>query len=493
MGRREEQAARRALEQQGEDEVIEISRDGRIQTSGSSVLPSGERKIKVEDEIGEYSSALIGPNERGLNRWYVENAKIREYFPQFRLFAQDNRIVSCKGRLRTNWERIYNINIKIPRNYPYEMPRVFVDGIEYDMTNLIKEWNTEAHTVAFIIYRLEEFLNNKPESLGRPNDNDVNKAEKLKDNNIVKDSKLVSMQGEGLSLSEMIKATHIKIILPTEVVKKIYELYEDYPSVENGGRIIGIYDNIENGIPKVIRVYTIIPPGPRAKRTPVSLFQDGEWQDWIFRKLELIEPNLHYVGSFHHHCSNRLSHLSSGDIEGYQYLLKKYKPKSKVFLAVLMYKAPSNSDILKYPIVPVELAKNFIDNCCNLYFVTPDAVFNIKQLNVSIDFETNTQVQVQDISNTVNKLKDTDMPSYLRQDFLKTKFNRLQNKLEGLHIPFKIILNKKNDDLKVVLDNLSKITFRRELNKDEIVTLNFPLYNTNNSYKEALKWIIQEF
>jgi hypothetical protein len=72
-----------------------------------------------------------------------------------------------------------------------------------------------------------------------------------------------------------------------------------------------------NGDHRNIQVWGVLGAGPKAKRSPISFFQDGDYQEKAFRAIERDHPDVEHLGSWHTHHVNGLNTLSSGDLKTY--------------------------------------------------------------------------------------------------------------------------------------------------------------------------------
>jgi hypothetical protein len=132
----------------------------------------------------------------------------------------------------------------------------------------------------------------------------------------------------------MINYNDITIRLSEGIVNSIFDECEKYDSDETGGRLIGVYSSVHKKLE--IQVNGEIGPGPKAKRSMTSFFQDGESQEEIFRKIELEHPNIEHLGNWHTHHVNGYSTLSQGDVETYHRIVNHEKYTSLFFYALLV-------------------------------------------------------------------------------------------------------------------------------------------------------------
>src|SRR5262245_14169366 len=110
-------------------------------------------------------------------------------------------------------------------------------------------------------------------------------------------------------------AAQTRVALPHAALTVVFDECDGFDHDETGGRVIGTY-NVE-GSHLSINVTGIIESGPRARRSAVSFFQDGEHQERIFREIERHHPAIEHLGNWHTHHVNGLPTLSGGDIETY--------------------------------------------------------------------------------------------------------------------------------------------------------------------------------
>src|SRR5579859_1975016 len=101
------------------------------------------------------------------------------------------------------------------------------------------------------------------------------------------------------------------VSIAKEALESIFDECDQFDSHETGGRLIGSYEQKEGRYS--IRLLGVIGPGPNAERSATSFFQDGAYQEKIFRLIEESLPEIEHLGNWHTHHVNGLSSLSSGD------------------------------------------------------------------------------------------------------------------------------------------------------------------------------------
>jgi|ERR1700733_93583 len=130
------------------------------------------------------------------------------------------------------------------------------------------------------------------------------------------------------------KSPKVTILFPRKAMEAVFDECDKYDVDETGGRIIGTY--VKKGKQYDISVLGIIDPGPNARRSPTSFFQDGEYQERVFREVEKEHPDLEHLGNWHTHHVNGLGTLSSGDRATYQRIVNHEKHNTEFFYALLV-------------------------------------------------------------------------------------------------------------------------------------------------------------
>ncbi len=130
------------------------------------------------------------------------------------------------------------------------------------------------------------------------------------------------------------KNPKVTVSFPRKAMEAVFNECDKYDLDETGGRIIGTYR--KKGKQYEISVLGIIDPGPNARRSPTSFFQDGEYQERVFREVEKEHPDLEHLGNWHTHHVNGLPTLSSGDRATYQRIVNHDKHNTDFFYALLV-------------------------------------------------------------------------------------------------------------------------------------------------------------
>ena len=140
-------------------------------------------------------------------------------------------------------------------------------------------------------------------------------------------------------------AEDVRLILPEAALTTIFDECDRFDEDETGGRVIGTFKESHRNL--VLRVNGIIEPGPKAKRSRVTFFQDGNHQERIFRQIERSHSEIEHLGNWHTHHMNGLSTLSAGDITTYRRTVNHHKHNTPFFYALLVVAKCKTSDPLE--------------------------------------------------------------------------------------------------------------------------------------------------
>ncbi|HOX02189.1 MAG TPA: hypothetical protein P5555_07755 [Candidatus Paceibacterota bacterium] len=130
-------------------------------------------------------------------------------------------------------------------------------------------------------------------------------------------------------------AEHVRLVIPRVALAEIFNECDRFDRDETGGRVIGSYAK-ESAGELTIRVQGIIESGPGTQRSPVALFQDGEYQENIFREIERSHPEVEHLGNWHTHHVNGLRTLSAGDVATYRRTVNHSRHNTSFFYAALV-------------------------------------------------------------------------------------------------------------------------------------------------------------
>ena len=136
-------------------------------------------------------------------------------------------------------------------------------------------------------------------------------------------------------LLTFLTARRVRVFLPKAALTQIFDECDCSSDDETGGRVIGFYSAGPDGW-LTIRIGGLIAAGPRAKRSPVSLFQDGVYQIRVFRYLERFYPEVEHLGNWHTHHVNGLPALSTGDLVTYHRTVNHPLHNTSFFYALLV-------------------------------------------------------------------------------------------------------------------------------------------------------------
>lgn len=137
---------------------------------------------------------------------------------------------------------------------------------------------------------------------------------------------------------------NICLLMPKAAFTTVFDECDGFDQDETGGRVIGTFEEDRGKL--VIHVTGIIEAGPQARRTAVSFFQDGSYQEQVFRRIESHFPQIEHLGNWHTHHVNGLQHLSGGDIETYHRTVNHRNHNAPFFYAMLVTGKHRSSDPL---------------------------------------------------------------------------------------------------------------------------------------------------
>lgn len=120
------------------------------------------------------------------------------------------------------------------------------------------------------------------------------------------------------------------------VLESIFDECDQHNMDETGGKLIGFYKFNRGKL--YLEIADVLAPGPNTRRSPTSLFQDGVYQEDLFRQIEMKYPKIEHLGSWHSHHVNGLSTLSQGDITTYTNTVNHSKYNVDFFYALLITK-----------------------------------------------------------------------------------------------------------------------------------------------------------
>ena len=169
-----------------------------------------------------------------------------------------------------------------------------------------------------------------------------------------------------------VPAIHVHIA--AQVLESVFEECDRYERDETGGRVVGHF-SIDSGT-LVLRATAVIEPGPNARRTSTSFFQDGEYQTEVFRRLEAKDPSIEHLGNWHTHHVNGYRTLSAGDLATYRRIVNHELHNTNFFYALLVtHRNDGRSGLERYAV------RHFV------FFRGDDAVHEVPSGNVRVTDE----------------------------------------------------------------------------------------------------------
>jgi hypothetical protein len=136
----------------------------------------------------------------------------------------------------------------------------------------------------------------------------------------------------------------VRLLMPKAALITVFDECDGFDQDETGGRVIGKFEEHRGKL--AIQVTGIIEAGPQARRSSVSFFQDGEYQERVFRKIEDHHREIEHLGNWHTHHVNGLQTLSGGDIETYHRTVNHRSHNAPFFYALLVTEKNRSSDPL---------------------------------------------------------------------------------------------------------------------------------------------------
>src|SRR5438045_2438137 len=93
------------------------------------------------------------------------------------------------------------------------------------------------------------------------------------------------------------KRPGFEISIAREALESIFDECDKYDADETGGRLVGTYREKDGRTE--IDVRAVLGPGPNAERSATHFFQDGEYQERLFRSIEGRHPEIEHLGNWH--------------------------------------------------------------------------------------------------------------------------------------------------------------------------------------------------
>ena len=135
-------------------------------------------------------------------------------------------------------------------------------------------------------------------------------------------------------MSAMRDIRSVRVEIAGPALESVFEECDRYDRDETGGRMVGHFA-VERGT-LVVRARGVIEPGPNARRTRSSFFQDGDYQTEVFRRIEAEDPTVEHLGNWHTHHVNGHPTLSGGDVATYRRIVNHELHNLDFFYALLV-------------------------------------------------------------------------------------------------------------------------------------------------------------
>jgi hypothetical protein len=141
----------------------------------------------------------------------------------------------------------------------------------------------------------------------------------------------------------------VQIGIHRAALEAIYDECDRYDDHETGGRLIGTYRAGGRGR-LLITVTGVIESSPGSRRSATSFFQDGDYQEKIFRSLERKHPDIEHLGNWHTHHVNGYPTLSDGDQQTYHRIVSHAKHNTNFFYALLVTERNAAGSVERYTV-----------------------------------------------------------------------------------------------------------------------------------------------
>lgn len=130
------------------------------------------------------------------------------------------------------------------------------------------------------------------------------------------------------------KKSSVTLTIARAALESVFDECDRYDADETGGRLVGTYRGKNSACD--ITVSGVIAPGPNARRSSTSFFQDGDYQEQVFRSIEARHPDVEHLGNWHTHHVNGYPTLSGGDISTYHNIVNHRNHNTDFFYALLV-------------------------------------------------------------------------------------------------------------------------------------------------------------
>ena len=143
----------------------------------------------------------------------------------------------------------------------------------------------------------------------------------------------------------MYSNNNLIIKISDEVFDRIYYTVSS-SDVEEGGKLVGNISKNKNHIE--INISSYIDSGINDSRSKTYLYPDCNYQEKVFRTIEMFDDKIYHIGTWHSHHCNGLGELSTGDISSYFSDVNNPNYIFDYFFAILVTNVAKNQLFIRY-------------------------------------------------------------------------------------------------------------------------------------------------
>jgi len=125
----------------------------------------------------------------------------------------------------------------------------------------------------------------------------------------------------------------VRVNIPKQVFDRIYRTVKN-SDVEEGGKFVGKVNYFGDLLS--IDIVSYLDSGHKASKSKTHIIPDGEYQENLFRLIEIYDKRIEHIGTWHSHHCNKLDELSGGDERGYFDTVNKSNYNLNCFFALLV-------------------------------------------------------------------------------------------------------------------------------------------------------------
>lgn len=151
---------------------------------------------------------------------------------------------------------------------------------------------------------------------------------------------MASFSGRGTRKSPMGNDLAMRVEIKSAVIDRIKASIMG-SQVEEGGKFLGTISDDPSGT--TLHIETFLDSGPGVDKSSGHILPDGEYQESLFRLLEIWDPAIEHLGTWHSHHCNGLDALSEGDIRGYVDSVNDCRYTPRYFFVMLVVNMTDNS------------------------------------------------------------------------------------------------------------------------------------------------------